>query len=61
MARKTGESTPSYNTLQNACYWLAMRPEDADISAAVQLTSLLFQKSESEIRKRIAMIQQMAR
>ena len=53
-------SPPNKATLQNACFWLAMRPEGTDIDLAVTMTALLFVKTEHDIRKRISVIKQMA-
>jgi len=48
-------------TMQNACFWLAMRPEGTDLSVAVDLVKFLFDMSGDEVAKRIATVKQMAR
>lgn len=62
MAReKSATAVASKATLQNACWWLASRPDGTDVSLAVDLIALLFSKTRDDILKRVAVIQQMAR
>lgn len=58
-AVKKQENTKA--TLQNACFWLAMRPEGAEIDLSVDMAALLFSKTRDDILKRIATIKQMVR
>lgn len=48
-------------TLQNACFWLAMRPEGAEIDLCVDMAALLFSKTRDEILKRVNTVKLMAR
>lgn len=62
MARaKNAAPRQSKATMQNACFWLAMRPDGTDLSVAVELVKVLFDMTGDEVLKRIATIKQMAR
>ena len=62
MARaKSAVPRQSKATMQNACFWLAMRPEGTDIAVAVDLVKVLFDMTGDEVLKRVNTIQQMAR
>jgi len=58
---KADKVRQSKATMQNACFWLAMRPEGTDISVAVELVKVLFDMTGDEVAKRISVIQQMSR
>lgn len=62
MARpKTAAPRQSKATMQNACFWLAMRPEGTDLAVAVDLVKVLFDMTGDEVAERIATIKQMVR
>lgn len=48
-------------TMQNACFWLAMRPDGTDLAVAIDLVKVLFDMSGDEVAKRIATVKQMVR
>ena len=58
---KAAAPRQSKATMQNACFWLAMRPEGTDLSVAVDLVKVLFDMSGDEVEKRIATVKQMVR
>jgi len=62
MARvKAATARQSKATMQNACFWLAMRPELTDLTVAVDLVKVLFDMTDDEVAKRIATVKQMVR
>lgn len=62
MARaKAATPRQSKATIQNACFWLAMRPEGTDLSSAVELVKVLFDMTGDEVARRVETIKQMAR
>lgn len=62
MARaKATAPRQSKATMQNACFWLATRPDGTDLSVAGDLVKFLFDMTGDEVAKRIATVKQMVR